>query len=296
MRRAVMAASACAKVSLRSWAGPELMSMPRVGQRVMRLSMAMPSSSTIKALPLRSRAAFQAPSWTYGKLPILLGEPQPKAWTLAEPLGFSARSVFNRASSTTDLYEILEVSRSASQNEIKKAYFNLAKRYHPDLNPNDPNAQKMFHRIAAAYEVLGDSEKRHVYDMTGHHDNQQHFNQGNQYQATGNPVDDFADQVFQKVWQDLGLREYVEIVTSEAATAWEAARHGDFSFAKEFARERKGLILSAIVPLAIMLRFPGMLSASLRVLSVGALVFLRNIPPNVAWNIMRNVWLRIVRR
>ncbi|GBG33480.1 DnaJ family protein [Hondaea fermentalgiana] len=222
----------------------------------------------------------------------LLTQPT-RAWKLHEPLAVSARSIFSRGASSDDLYEILETNRSASQQEIKKAYFKLAKRYHPDINPDDPNAQKMFHRIAAAYEVLGNAEKRHVYDMTGHHDNQQRFNQ-NASAAPGS--DDFADQIFHKVWQDLGLKEYVEVVSSEASTAWEAARHGDFSFAKEFARERKGLILSAIVPLAIMLRFPGMLSTALRLLSVGALVFLRNIPPELAWRLMRNVWLRITRR
>jgi DnaJ-class molecular chaperone len=67
-----------------------------------------------------------------------------------------------------DYYEILGVSRSASAEEIRKAYKKLARTEHPDARPNDPNAQKRFAEITEAWEVLGDAEKRSRYDKFGH--------------------------------------------------------------------------------------------------------------------------------
>ncbi len=66
-----------------------------------------------------------------------------------------------------DYYEILNVSRDASLDEIKSSYRKLAKKYHPDLNPNDKEAEKKFKEINEAYEVLSDPEKRRRYDMFG---------------------------------------------------------------------------------------------------------------------------------
>jgi molecular chaperone DnaJ len=67
-----------------------------------------------------------------------------------------------------DYYEILGVSRNATQEEIKKAYRKLAIKYHPDKNPNDPTAEEKFKEAAEAYEVLSDEQKRAQYDRFGH--------------------------------------------------------------------------------------------------------------------------------
>lgn len=64
-------------------------------------------------------------------------------------------------------YDILDVSKSASADEIKSAYRKLAKKYHPDLNPNDEVAASKFKEINEAYEVLGDEQKRKNYDQFG---------------------------------------------------------------------------------------------------------------------------------
>jgi len=67
-----------------------------------------------------------------------------------------------------DHYEVLGVSRTASAEEIKRAYRKLAKQYHPDRNPGDKAAQTRFKEVQAAYEVLNNPKKRRAYDQFGH--------------------------------------------------------------------------------------------------------------------------------
>jgi curved DNA-binding protein len=66
-----------------------------------------------------------------------------------------------------DYYKVLEVDKTATADEIKKAYRKLARKFHPDLNPNDKEAHKKFQRINEANEVLSDPEKRKKYDQYG---------------------------------------------------------------------------------------------------------------------------------
>jgi len=83
-----------------------------------------------------------------------------------------------------DYYEVLGVDRNAGQDEVKRAFRRLARRYHPDVNPGDPQAETRFREIAEAYEVLRDPDRRAQYDRYGH------------AAASGSMVGDF--------WDDLG--------------------------------------------------------------------------------------------
>src|SRR3954463_8587972 len=71
-----------------------------------------------------------------------------------------------------DYYETLSVPRNASDDDIRKAYRKLARKYHPDLNPGDKSAEDRFKNVQAAYDILSDSKKRQMYDQYGFYSDQ----------------------------------------------------------------------------------------------------------------------------
>ena len=66
-----------------------------------------------------------------------------------------------------DYYDVLGIGRGADEKEIKRAYRKLAKKYHPDINPGDKEAEQKFKELTEAYNVLSDSEKKKLYDQYG---------------------------------------------------------------------------------------------------------------------------------
>src|SRR2546423_3300530 len=72
------------------------------------------------------------------------------------------------ATDKRDYYEVLGVGRTATDEEIKRAYRKLAVKFHPDKNPDDPHAEEKFKELGEAYDVLMDADKRAAYDRFGH--------------------------------------------------------------------------------------------------------------------------------
>lgn len=95
-----------------------------------------------------------------------------------------------------DYYEVLNLSRNATQEEIKKSYKKLAMKYHPDKNMNDPSAEAKFKKVSEAYETLSDSKKKQQYDYFGHSEPGQQgtYSQNNFNDIFGDFFGDFFGQ------------------------------------------------------------------------------------------------------
>lgn len=112
-------------------------------------------------------------------------------------------------------YEVLGVSKNASAKDIKKAYYQLAKKYHPDTNKDDPNASKKFQEVSEAYEILSDESKRKQYDtwgatseqmgmggsQPGGGNTQYHRDYNWQFKSTINP-----EELFRKIFGEAGFK------------------------------------------------------------------------------------------
>ncbi|MFH1742788.1 MAG: molecular chaperone DnaJ, partial [bacterium] len=109
-----------------------------------------------------------------------------------------------------DYYEVLGVSRTASVDEIKKAYRKLALKYHPDRNPGDKKAEENFREAAEAYEILANDDKRRMYDQFGHAGIGAGGPGG--YEFTGQAFTDFSDifgdfsDLFEGLFGGFGMR------------------------------------------------------------------------------------------
>ena len=100
-----------------------------------------------------------------------------------------------------DYYEVLEVERDATADQLKKSYRRLAMKYHPDQNPDDENAAEQFKELTEAYQVLSDANKRAQYDRFGHEAPNMGFGGG----VGGTHVDissmtDFFESIFGSVF------------------------------------------------------------------------------------------------
>ncbi len=95
-----------------------------------------------------------------------------------------------------DYYEVLGVSKNATDAEIKKAYRKLAKKYHPDMNKDNPQAEELFKEVTESYNVLSDKEKRKLYDQFGHAAFDEGAASGGAYGNAGGRAGGFGGQGF----------------------------------------------------------------------------------------------------
>jgi molecular chaperone DnaJ len=99
-------------------------------------------------------------------------------------IDFVCMILATRGMNARDYYDVLGVNKDASASDIKKAYYLLAKKFHPDTNKEDADAEKKFQEVQHAYEVLKDDDKRETYDQLGA--------EAYERQASGGGPDDFS--------------------------------------------------------------------------------------------------------
>lgn len=178
--------------------------------------------------------------------------------------------------SKKDYYSLLNVSRNASADEIKKAYRKLAMQYHPDKNPGNKAAEDKFKEITEAYEVLADPKKREMYDQFGHAGAQQGFGGfgggaggpgggfegfGRQSGAGGDPFQDIFGDMFGDIFsggrtssnrakrpaKGTDLRYTLSIPFEDAATGTEKV----ISFMRQRGSKEESAKLSVNVPAGV---------------------------------------------
>ena len=222
--------------------------------------------------------------------------------SFSHPLRYPFQRVNYSSSSSTksnrkqNYYEILGVSPSATAREIKVAYFQLAKKVHPDLNPNDPKAKQKFVSLSAAYEVLSDSKKRQEYDYNGYKtaediqeemyqqqkqqsykSGQSYKQQNSQYSGTGgfynrNPFnsthhynygEDMRDyeELFRQVQSERyiveeAMNEVMRDIQEDLVYAVNSGMRGEWKEVWEVAKDNKGIIFTFVVLPTIIFRFP----------------------------------------
>ena len=122
-----------------------------------------------------------------------------------------------------DYYDLLGVSRNASQDEIKKAYRKLAVKYHPDKNPGDKSAEEKFKQINEAYSVLSDTQKRQNYDNFG----KEGMNGNGGFNYSGDAGGFNAEDIFNSVFGDGGFDSFFGGFTGESSRKRDTVQKGE---------------------------------------------------------------------
>ncbi len=142
-----------------------------------------------------------------------------------------------------DYYKLLGVERSASAEDIAKAFKKLARKYHPDLNQGDAKSEEKFKELNEAYEVLKDPEKRKLYDKLGH--NWQH---GQQFQgASGFEGFNFDGQQFNSG----GFSDFFEVLFGQAGRGTKQGGFGPDPFSGFSRRQRRGRDVEAEISISL---------------------------------------------
>ena len=124
-----------------------------------------------------------------------------------------------------DYYKILGVDKSASEKDIKKAYRKLARKYHPDLNPNDKSAEQKFKEINEAHEVLSNPDNRKKYDTYG-----EHWKHGDEYEQAQRQQRQSQQQYGGYTQADFGGSDYSDFFESMFGGGFSGQRGGNVQF------------------------------------------------------------------
>jgi hypothetical protein len=240
-----------------------------------------------RARLLPQRSPF-IPPW----YPVFAGLPRgggPHAFSWCAP-------AFCRGFATSENpYDILGVSRSASEKEIKIAYLKAAKKHHPDTNKNDPDAKRRFQQIADAYSILSDPVQRKSFDTYGRSPGSAAGQPGGSAAAPPDP-----DDLFRSVFKEFGwteVEQYFSDLQRDVGLVAKDVGQGDYNSLKAFAVKRKGLILSIAVPSFLVLRFPAAVAGAIlfaaRMVAVVGIVFLRSpVVQRLLGTYLYNSWRR----
>lgn len=209
-----------------------------------------------------------------------------------------ARGYSSSSASPPDPYRLLGVSRSATAQEIKIAYFKAAKACHPDTNPGDKDAKVKFQQLAEAYSLLSDPTKRKEYDSFGHRSN---YNGGDARRDGFGGFTGGAEDIFRGVGQDAevvkkAVEEYFDEVQEDIKYMMKKAREGDWAEVWNVAKANKGLIFFGVAVPAVILRFPAAIMVAANFLIVGgrmALMVLIRTGNTEA--VMKWVWANLVK-
>lgn len=225
----------------------------------------------------------------------------PTYWSRVQARNF-ARASSQRAQQPqedqlpNDPYELLGVPKTATAKEIKIAYFNVAKKYHPDLNPGDPKAKEKFQKVSSAYELLSDETRRRIYDTTGFSKDSSQ----SAYGASASQQAQHAEEVFRTVQQDVeviteALESYGQELKEEVQYFVDCVRARDWEKVNETISANKGLIFGIIVPTALFIRYPPAVFAILRLLYAGGTAVLTGLIASGNLEFVgRLLWRRIV--
>ena len=201
----------------------------------------------------------------------------------------------NFAAARPDPHVVLGVRRGASAEEVRKVYLRMARKHHPDMNPHDrAAATARFQQIGAAFSELRDGSRTSGATSSKRPSGAASSNGFRGAQPYGDhSLFDELHEEFLRHWAEAGLDRYIAEIRGEANDAINRSRDGDLSGLWSFAKNRPGVVLSVVLPAALLFRAPVLVVGALR-FAVGAplvaLRFATMLPPQVQFFIFARLW------
>jgi hypothetical protein len=190
-----------------------------------------------------------------------------------------------------DPYELLGVSRSADDKEIKLSYLRKARECHPDLHPGDPHATRRFQELSSAYQQIKDAESRRAYANPSYRSDYHE------------PTQAEAEQIFQTVLDDIQLLKEVvswtlEEMQMDLADLREAIRNGDQEQAKEILSDYKFLGLAVLslpfIPFLLTFRTPLLILQAILAIKIRTIVDLAARNPRLSIQWVHRLWQSLI--